>query len=59
MTTDTPIARLSRLDSCAVSDALDRLGLPGAVRGIVPLWPGPRVVGRCVTVGPVARGKLG
>jgi regulator of RNase E activity RraA len=50
MTTDTPIARLSRLDSCAVSDALDRLGLPGAVRGIVPLWPGPRVVGRCVTV---------
>lgn len=50
MTTDTPIARLGKLDSCAVSDALDRLGLPGAVRGITPLWPCPRVVGRCVTV---------
>jgi len=42
--------RLGRLDSCAVSDALDRLGLPGAVRGLVPLWPCPRIVGRAVTV---------
>jgi 4-hydroxy-4-methyl-2-oxoglutarate aldolase len=42
--------RLGRLDSCAVSDALDRLGLAGAVRGLVPLWPCPRIVGRAVTV---------
>jgi regulator of RNase E activity RraA len=33
-------ARLARLDACAVSDALDRLGLPGAVTGIAPLVPG-------------------
>ena len=29
---------LRALDSCAVSDALDTLGLPGAVTGIGPLW---------------------
>jgi 4-hydroxy-4-methyl-2-oxoglutarate aldolase len=51
MTTDNAIARLAKLDTCAVSDALDRLGLKGAVLGIKPLWPGcPRVVGRAVTV---------
>jgi regulator of RNase E activity RraA len=44
------IARLAQLDACAVSDALDRLGLPGAVLGIGPLWPCPRIAGRCVTV---------
>lgn len=48
--TDDALTRLGRLDSCAVSDALDRLGLPGAVRGIVSLWPCPRIVGRAVTV---------
>jgi len=50
MTSDDLISRLGKLDSCAVSDALDRLGLKGAVIGIRPLWPCPRVVGRCVTV---------
>jgi 4-hydroxy-4-methyl-2-oxoglutarate aldolase len=44
------LLRLSRLDSCAVSDALDRLGLKGAVLGIRPLWPCPRIAGHCVTV---------
>ena len=44
------LLRLSRLDTCAVSDALDRLGLKGAVLGIRPLWPCPRIAGRCVTV---------
>lgn len=33
------VARLAGLDACAVSDALDRLGLHGAVTGIVPLAP--------------------
>ena len=46
MIADDAAARLGRLDSCAVSDALDRLGLPGAVRGLAPLWPCPRIVGR-------------
>jgi 4-hydroxy-4-methyl-2-oxoglutarate aldolase len=50
MSTDEAIARLAKLDTCAVSDALDRLGLKGAVLGIKPLWPGPRIVGRAVTV---------
>ena len=50
MAADDAALRLGKLDSCAVSDALDRLGLPGAVRGIVPLWPCPRIVGRAVTV---------
>jgi 4-hydroxy-4-methyl-2-oxoglutarate aldolase len=44
------IDRLAKLDTCAVSDALDRLGLKGAVLGIHPLWPAPRIAGRCVTV---------
>jgi len=50
MMEDEAISRLAKLDTCAVSDALDRLGLPGAVLGIGPLWACPRVVGRCVTV---------
>jgi regulator of RNase E activity RraA len=50
MVADDAALRLGKLDSCVVSDALDRLGLPGAVRGIVPLWPCPRIVGRAVTV---------
>jgi 4-hydroxy-4-methyl-2-oxoglutarate aldolase len=48
--TDGLIERLARLDSCAVSDALDRLGLPGAVNGLRPMWACPRIVGRVVTV---------
>ena len=44
------IARLSRLDTCAVSDALDRLGLHGATTGAGPVWPCPRICGRTVTM---------
>jgi 4-hydroxy-4-methyl-2-oxoglutarate aldolase len=44
------VDRLSRLDTCAVSDALDRLGLTGAVSGLRPMWPCPRITGRVVTV---------
>lgn len=50
MSTDEAINRLAKLDTCAVSDALDRLGLKGAVLGLRPLWPCPRIVGRAVTV---------
>jgi len=50
MISDELLTRLGKLDSCVVSDALDRLGLKGAVLGIRPLWPCPRIVGRCVTV---------
>lgn len=44
------VERASQLDVCAVSDALDGLGLTGAVAGIRPLWSGPRVVARVVTM---------
>jgi regulator of RNase E activity RraA len=50
MIVDEALSRLAKLDTCAVSDALDRLGLKGAVLGIGPLWPCPRVAGRCITV---------
>jgi regulator of RNase E activity RraA len=44
-------ARLGRLDACAVSDALDRLGLPGAVTGIAPLVPtAAPITGPVITV---------
>ncbi|BBG03007.1 MULTISPECIES: RraA family protein [Pseudonocardia] len=46
-----PLTRLPGLDSCAVSDALDTLGLPGATTGIGPLWPvSEPVAGRVRTV---------
>ncbi|MGH9688187.1 MAG: RraA family protein [Candidatus Acidiferrales bacterium] len=43
-------ARLNRLDSCAVSDALDKLGLKGAVTGIVPLTCARRIAGKVLTI---------
>jgi regulator of RNase E activity RraA len=49
------IERLRALDTCAVSDALDTLGLPGATTGVGPLWPVDRVVAgvaRTVLAGP-------
>src|SRR3954469_12270034 len=42
--------RLERLDTCSVSDALDKLGLPGAVTGLHAMTVQTRVVGRAVTV---------
>lgn len=54
---DPLVQRLRRLDTCAVSDALDKLKLPGAVTGL-PQRSGPgRIAGRAVTmkVGPGAR----
>ena len=47
---DDFVARLNRLDSCAVSDALDKLGLKGAVTGIHRLSTDRRIAGRVVTV---------
>jgi len=48
--TDTLLDRLARLDSCAVSDAMDRLGLPGAVSGLEPRSVPRRIAGRARTV---------
>jgi 4-hydroxy-4-methyl-2-oxoglutarate aldolase len=44
------IERLAKLDSCAVSDALDSLNLKGATWGVRPQWPCPKIVGRAVTM---------
>ncbi|HEX5419032.1 MAG TPA: RraA family protein [Gammaproteobacteria bacterium] len=44
------IARLSALDTCAVSDALDSLGLPPAVSGLPPFSVRRRIAGPAVTV---------
>ena len=38
------------LDTCVVSDALDALGLPGAVAGVLPIWEGSKLAGRVVTM---------
>ncbi len=47
---DALVEGLSKLDTCAVSDAMDRLGLSGAALGLQPLWPSPHIAGRVVTV---------
>lgn len=47
---DELVSRLSRLDTCAVSDALDKLGLAGAVTGIHRFSTDRRIAGRVQTV---------
>jgi 4-hydroxy-4-methyl-2-oxoglutarate aldolase len=47
---DDVTTRLSRLDSCAVSDALDKLGLKGVAMGHQRLATNQRMSGRVVTV---------
>lgn len=42
--------RLERLDSCAIADAGDSLGIVTWVPGVAPRSGQPRIVGRCVTV---------
>ena len=44
------VRRLRRLDSCALSDALDSLDLPGAVAGIRPVAAARRIAGHVQTV---------
>jgi 4-hydroxy-4-methyl-2-oxoglutarate aldolase len=44
------LQRLRRLDCCAVSDALDRLGLSGVVTGVPQQSGGVRIAGAAITV---------
>lgn len=44
------VARLRRLDACAVSDAMDRLGLKGVASGLPQQSGEGRIAGRVVTV---------
>jgi len=50
MAVDEFVERLRRLDTCAVSDAQDKLGITGTVIGINSLYPVDRIAGRAVTV---------
>jgi 4-hydroxy-4-methyl-2-oxoglutarate aldolase len=44
------VSRLARLDSCAVSDALDKLGLKGSVTGLERFSTDRRITGQVLTV---------
>lgn len=50
MAVDALVERLMKLDTCAVSDAQDKLGIVGTVIGINSLYPTGRIAGRAVTV---------
>ncbi|KDB07263.1 Dimethylmenaquinone methyltransferase [Burkholderia sp. lig30] len=47
---DQNVQRLRRLDCCAVSDALDKLKLPGVVSGLPQRSGAGRIAGRAITV---------
>lgn len=53
--TDQIATRLLRLDSCAVSDALDKLGLPPGVTGLPPRSVIRKIAGKVHTVKLVAK----
>lgn len=46
---DDPVKRLGRLDCCAVSDAMDKLGLQGGVSGLEQRATTRRIAGRVLT----------
>ena len=50
MAREAIIERLAKLDTCAVSDGLDGMGLKGATWGVRPQWLCPKIVGRAVTM---------
>jgi regulator of RNase E activity RraA len=47
---ETILSSFEQLDSAAVSDALDALGLPPGQGGFLPVWGHPKTVGFAVTV---------
>ena len=51
-------SRMLKLSTPNLSDALDKVGLRGAVSGIRPMYTCPRIVGRAVTVRIMAAGML-
>jgi regulator of RNase E activity RraA len=50
MSTDSNVERASRLDTTAISDAMDRLGIAGQCLGIKPLGHKFRLTGRAFTI---------
>jgi len=51
-------SRLEKLATSNLSDALDKLGLVGAVIGIVPQWGKTKIIGRAVTIRMIAAGAV-
>ncbi|MBN9475751.1 MAG: diguanylate cyclase [Bordetella sp. SCN 67-23] len=47
---DKNVERIARLDTATLSDALDRLGIPGQCHGIKPRTAGFRLAGRAFTI---------
>lgn len=47
---DPRMERLKELGTATISDALDRLGLPGSAHGVAPLQNGTRMAGPAYTV---------
>lgn len=50
MATDPLLEAFRGIETASVSDALDRLRLPGSALGIAPLTSGQRMIGRAFTV---------
>jgi len=50
MANDKNVERASKLDTTAISDAMDRLGIAGQCLGIKPLDPRFRLTGRAFTI---------
>jgi regulator of RNase E activity RraA len=64
MSNDATVEAFKKLPTAAISDAMDRLGIPGQVLGIAPLDPKFRLTGRAFTIryrpiGAVERGTVG
>ena len=64
MAEDNNVKRVSALDTATLSDAMDRLGIPGQCLGIKPLSPNFRLAGRAYTLryvpfNPLAPGNVG
>jgi 4-hydroxy-4-methyl-2-oxoglutarate aldolase len=54
---EDPVIRLKRLDACAVSDAMDKLALAGAVGGLEQRAGSGRIAGRVMTFRLVPHGQ--
>jgi regulator of RNase E activity RraA len=52
------VSRLRELDSCAMSDALDAFGLPGAALGLHSVTGRHKLAGRAVTIDLVEAGQV-
>jgi regulator of RNase E activity RraA len=58
LSSDPLVQGFSKLSSCNISDALDRLHVNGAPHRILPLWSGcPKIVGRAATLQLVDHGS--